>query len=72
MKNNPTIPELKQLFEEIEIPRTAVLGGFKITNVKNFIDSHFGYLYGQRYNSKSGRYTSYYKRLVELYDELKK
>lgn len=71
MKNNPTIPKLKQLFDEMEIPRTAVLGGFRITNVSKFVDSHFSTLYGQKNNPKNGRYAGYYKRLVELYNEIK-
>ncbi len=69
-QNNPTIPQLKQFFEDTELPREAVLGGFRITNLQKFVDSHLSTLYGQKNNPKNGRYSAYYYRLVELRKQL--
>jgi hypothetical protein len=63
-----TLPELKQFFQQAELPETIRLSdGEMIDNVNLFVTSHISVLEN---NSGKVRYLPYYLRLLKLYELL--
>ncbi len=63
------LDELKKFFKSVELPAMIKLNGWTtITNVRNFLNSHFEYC---KANNGSEVFKPYYNRLLELKQILK-
>ena len=63
-----TLQQLKDFFDNTELPQTMKIKAGIITDVRKFVDSHTEILEG---NPKKKTFIPYYDRLVSLYNSTK-